>query len=201
MLSSFNWVDYTILGIFLVSMLLGLARGFVKEIISLIALIAAFTLATMFASPLANMLSHSATNATDSASTVGAAGYVAIAVAYTLIFLGTLLIGAIINFIFNVAIKRGALSFGNRLMGAVFGLARGFIFNIVLIFLVQFTAMGNEGAWHDSQLVNKLQPAVNWMSSIVSPALANLKEKYGSTIDNVNTKIKNVTMPSGESSE
>lgn len=200
MLSSFNWVDYIILGIFLASTLLGLTRGFVKEIISLIALIAAFVLAMMFANPLAAMLSHSAANATG-ANAEPTVSYIALAVAYLIIFVGTILVGGIVNLIFNIAIKSGGLGFGNRLLGAAFGFARGFIFNLVLIFLVQLTSSGTEGAWHDSQLVNKLQPAVNWMSSKVSPTLANLKEKYSGTIENVNTKIKNVTMPGGESSE
>lgn len=203
MTTALNWVDYTILAIFLISMLLGLARGFVKEIISLIAIIAGFFLATTFAHPLANALSH-LTNSTTTAQSSSVASYVAIAVAYTLIFLGTILVGGIINIIFNAAIKGGSLSFGNRLLGAGFGLLRGFIFSIVIIFLVQLTSSGTEGAWHESRVVATLQPAVNWLSSIVSPTLDNLKENYGGAFDDMNNKIKNVkvpTMPSKESTE
>src|ERR1041385_2992010 len=52
-MSNLNWVDIVILVIFFASVLAGLIRGFVKEIISLVTWIAAFFIATMFASKLA----------------------------------------------------------------------------------------------------------------------------------------------------
>ncbi|MGH8455040.1 MAG: CvpA family protein, partial [Nevskiales bacterium] len=42
------WVDYLILGIVLVSAVIGLFRGFFREIISLVAWIAAFMVAIYF---------------------------------------------------------------------------------------------------------------------------------------------------------
>ena len=209
MLASFNWVDYTILGIFGISTLLGLSRGFVKETISLIALIAAFIVATMFAQPIASIFTHTSsvqtavghTSEAMKTDTTATVGYVAIACAYAILFVGTILIGAIIGFIFNIAIQATTLSFGNRLLGACFGLARGFIFNVVLIFLVQLTAFGAEGAWKNSRLVPYFQPTVNWLSSVVSPTLANLKERFGSTLQNANSAMQRIstpTVPGGE---
>src|SRR3990167_2140299 len=98
MISSFNWVDYTILVLFLFSTLAGLSRGLVKEIISLITLIAAFVLATIFASTLAVSFTNSSAEQdveTHASGTMGAneatsVSYAALGISFGLIFLATI---------------------------------------------------------------------------------------------------------------
>ena len=50
------WVDYLIIGIVLVSALIGVFRGFLREVISLIALVAAFLVSYLFGKPFAEIL-------------------------------------------------------------------------------------------------------------------------------------------------
>lgn len=200
-MSNYNWVDYIFVAIFIFSILVGLSRGFVKEIVSLITLVAAFVIATVFANSLAVAFTHapSVQNAVDSASnaigvnTAQPVSYIALAISFGLLFAGTIIIGAILSSILNIAFQVGILGVGNRLFGGVFGFARGFIINLVIIFLVQLTPLANEAWWQQSQLVGEFQPAVQWLASIVSPSLANLKEKFGQTLQNVGSHLQDMT--------
>lgn len=202
-MSNLNWVDYIILGIFFLSTLSGLAKGFVREIISLITWIAAFVVAVMFSNALATYFTSSDTvqnmvNQSTTAigvSTAQPVSYVAIAISFALLFAGTAIIGSIIGYFINIAFQAGILGIGNRLLGAIFGLVRGFIINLVLIFVVQLTPFSAQPWWQQSQLVVSFQPAVAWLGGIVSPSLANLKEKFGKTLQDVNSSIQNVNMP------
>lgn len=181
MMSNLNWVDYIFLAIFLFSTLAGLTRGFVREIVSLITLIAAFVIAILFAHPLAAMFSHSSAvqGAVEQAANVQSASYLSVSIAFALLFMGTIIVGAIISSILNMAFKVGILGFGNRLLGGVFGLIRAFIVNLVIIFIVQLSPIAEEGWWKASQVVTQYQPAVQWLGNMVAPGIEMLKEQVG----------------------
>lgn len=205
-MASLNLVDYLLIAIFFVSTLAGFFRGFIREVISLIALIAAFIVASMFANPLATAFTkmsspeavdkatNAATAATSATHTVGAstvvhASYLAIGVSYALLFIATLLVGAIIGYLLNIVFEAGILGFGNRLLGGLFGFCRGFLINLVIIFVVQLSSYGDSPKWKESQLVGAFQPVVQWLGDIVSPSLADLKEKFGKTLEDVNSSV------------
>lgn len=180
-----NWIDYVILGIFGLSIIAGFARGLVKEIISLLTLVAAFIVATLFASPLAVSFtqSDSVQNVVNQASNTSgmdvtqSASYAAIGLSFAVLFAATLLIGALIGSVFNMVLQTSVLGIGNRIFGAAFGFCRAFIINLVLIFVIQLTSFASDPVWQDSQLVARYQPAVAWLGAHVSPVLENIKER------------------------
>jgi membrane protein required for colicin V production len=196
-MANFNWVDYVCIAIFVLSMLAGFGRGFVKEVVSLATIIAAFIVATMFAQQLAvHFTSSSAVQnvVTESSSAIGMStaqpvSYAAIGVAYGLLFVGTMIVGAIIGFFLNMAFSIGILGIGNRILGAAFGLARGLILVLVIIFCIQLTSASTASWWRNSQIVAQYQPAVIWLGNMVSPHLATLKEKAAQTLQDVNTSL------------
>jgi membrane protein required for colicin V production len=204
-MANFNWVDYIIVAIFILSILAGFGRGLVKEVVSLITLIAAFVVAIMFANPLATAFTSSSSvqNAVSQASTaIGASAaqpvsYLALGLSFGLLFAGTIIAGAIISSILNLAFQTGILGIGNRILGGVFGFFRGYIINLVMIFLVQLSPLGSQSWWQQSQLVGAFQPQVAWLGDLVSPSLANLKAKFGQTLQGVNSSIQNMTNTSG----
>lgn len=197
-MANMNWVDYIILAIFFFSMLAGFGRGFVKEVVSLITLIAAFFVASMFANPLAVAFTssapvQSAVSQASNAIGVSAAqpvSYLALGISFAVLFALTVIAGSIISYILNIAFQTGILGFGNRVLGGLFGLCRGFLVNLVIIFVIQLTPMGNHAYWHQSQLVTAFQPAVQWLGNVVSPALSGLKAKFGQTLQDVNSSIQ-----------
>lgn len=200
-MSGLNWVDYIILAVFFFSVLAGFGRGLVREIISLATIVAAFIVASLFAGSLADMFTSSAsvqTVVTQASNSTGvnaaqSASYIALGLSFTLIFVGTIIAGSLIGYFINMAFQAGVLGIGNRLLGGVFGLVRGFIINLVIIFVVQLTPFASQAAWQQSQMVVSFQPAVIWLGNIVSPALANLKEKIGGSLENASQSVQSIT--------
>jgi membrane protein required for colicin V production len=200
-MGNYNVVDIFILIIFFSSALIGFSRGLVGEIVSLMTLIAAFIVAIMFANPLATAFTtsssvQSAVSQTSSAigvSTSTPVSYLALGLSFGLLFAGTVIVGAVLKSILNIAFNTGILGFGNRVLGAGFGLIRGYLINVVLIFLIQLSPLSNQNVWHQSTLVPEFQGSVTWLANIVSPALSNLKSKFGSTLQNAASSIQNLT--------
>ena len=103
-----NWADTTIIVIILLSAVISLFRGFVREVLSLVAWVAAFWAATLF-TPLA---------------ATALAPYVAVPGARTVIgfvgiLVGTLLVFGIINFLVGKLIDSTGLSGPDRLLGEI----------------------------------------------------------------------------------
>jgi len=196
-----NWVDYIILAIFFFSILAGFTRGFVKEIVSLVSLVVAVIVAMTFSNALAAKFTSAPAvqDVVSQASTaigVSAAqpvSYLALGISFTILFIGTMIAGSIIGYFLNVFFQTGILGLGNRLLGGIFGFARGFIINLVIIFLVQLSPLAKESWWQQSQLVATYQPYVAWLGRIVSPSLANIKSKLGETLEGVGSQIQGIT--------
>ncbi len=193
-MSSLNWIDNIILIVFFFSVVAGLMRGLIREVISLLSWVAAFIIAVIFSSKLAATFTSSPdvqsaiSNATTSIG-VNAAQPVSmfsVGVSFIILFVGTLVIGSIINSFMSRAVERQGISFANRLLGSVFGLMRGFIIVMVGIFLVQLSPIQQQPYWSQSQFVNAFQPAVQWFGNIVQPGFQSLKAKVDSTLQNTN---------------
>lgn len=199
-MSNLNGIDYFLIFIFGFSFFVGFSRGLIKEVVSLIALVAAFAVATLYSNQLAlQFTSNSAVQGvvSDASSAIGVSAaapvsYAAVGVSFAIIFAGTLLLGSLVGLILNLFFTVGFMGTLNRLLGAVFGLIRGFIINLVLIFVIQLTVVGNQPAWHQSQIVTQYQPAVAWLNGIVTPGIETLKEKAGGSLQDMSGKIQNI---------
>ncbi|RDI48828.1 CvpA family protein [Aquicella lusitana] len=197
MAANLNWVDYIILAIFFLSILAGFWRGFIREVVSLITWILAFVVAATFSHPVASAFTSSPavqgalTQASSSADQP--VSYAAIAISFALLFAGTIIVGSILGYVLNMAFQAGVLGIGNRILGGVFGFCRGFIINLVLIFLVQLTPFSQQEIWTQSSLVATYQPTVQWLDSVVSPGLADLKARFGGTVEEVGTKFQGIS--------
>ena len=103
---SFNWVDLVILGIVVISSLISLSRGFVKEALSLVIWIFAGVVAWMFGGSLAHHLQPYID--IPSVRTIPACA---------LLFVVTLLVGGLINFLLAQLIRATGLTGTDRLLG------------------------------------------------------------------------------------
>ncbi|EKD72629.1 MAG: CvpA family protein [uncultured bacterium] len=198
MTAGFNWVDYIILGIFLISILGGFFRGGVKEIISFLSWIAAFIIASLFSKPLAAHFSSSAPvqSVISSASNtfgVGTSAQVsmfAIGLSFVVLFFGTVLIGSLVGYFINRVVESGGMSIVNRFLGGIIGLGRGYLINLVMIFIVQLSPIAQQPFWAQSSMVNSFQPAVQWLGNLVEPGLQSLKSSVGETLQNLDSTIR-----------
>jgi membrane protein required for colicin V production len=117
-----NWLDFVLLLILGLSAVGGIAKGFARLVIGLLATVAGFLCGLWFYGSAAGFIlpyvSHK-----------GVANFIG----FFLIFLGVVLLGALIGKLLGLLLKWAGLSWLNRLMGGVFGLLRGLVFAIALV--------------------------------------------------------------------
>ncbi len=149
----FNAVDWVILAVLLVSVSLSLWRGFTREALSLGGWVAAFILANLFAAQFASVLAPVIDNITGR--------YVA---AYALLFIATLLLAGILARLGRQVVKATGLSLLDRLLGTVFGFARGVIVILVATYLLRQLAPPQNLTWlAQSQLMPHIDMLVQWV--------------------------------------
>ena len=145
------WIDYTILGVIALSALISLIRGFLKEAISLAVWFAAFFIASNFYADLATFF----TQIEDDTLRNG--------VAIAILFVATLLLGGLLNYLLNQLVQYTGLSGTDRVLGIVFGLLRGvLIASAVLFFMDSFTPAANSDWWQQSQLIPHFAGIIEW---------------------------------------
>jgi membrane protein required for colicin V production len=199
-MDNLNIIDYLLIAVLVFSMIRGLSRGLIKEVIGLLTFIAAFIIAIVFSTRLAGTFTNTAgvqgvlsqASSAIGVNTAQPVSYVAIGISFALLFGATVIIGSILGLILNVFFQYGVLGLGNRLLGSVFGFCKGFILCAVIAFVVQLTPFVTSPLWQHSQIVASLQTTVEWIGGVVSPSLVNLKSRFGQTIQNVNSSIHNM---------
>jgi len=128
-----TFLDYFVACIILVSTVVAVAKGFVREIVSLVALIGGFILAAIYYPALAGKLLEFSRTET-----------IANFVAFLSIFFGCLLIGAVISLILNRFLRAASLQWIDRVLGGVFGLLRGWaIASVLVLGLIAFPIREN----------------------------------------------------------
>jgi len=117
--------DYFILTVLIVSSIYGVYRGLIKEILSLTGLVLSFYLASNFDNSLANLVPIE--NKSD----------FLIISAFILIFVSTLILTSLLIKIISKVLKFAGLSILNRFFGFIFGMARGLVVVLVILYLNQ----------------------------------------------------------------
>ncbi len=144
-----NWIDFTIIGVILLSTVISLIRGFVKEAISLAVWFAAFFIASQFYADLATYM----TKFDDQIIRNG--------VAIAILFASTLILGGLVNYLISQLVQFTGLSGTDRALGSVFGLLRGaLIVSALLFFLDTFTASDSSIWWQESVLIPEFKPII-----------------------------------------
>lgn len=141
--------DYLVLGIIGVSLLLGLWRGVVSEMLALAAWVLAFFAARMGADTVAGWMKHSIN---DPMIRQGAA-IVAIVVV-------VLLLVALVRFLLRELLKAIGLGVTDRMLGAVFGVLRGVAIALALVLVGGLTTLPRQVWWQDAMLAPPLETAV-----------------------------------------
>lgn len=151
-MTSWYWLDLVIIGVIALSILTGLIRGFVKELIALGVWVIAVWLSFVYAKPVSEWLGAYIQDKS-----------ARVVLAYILIILGTLLAGGIINSVLSFIMHRSGLSGTDRLLGACFGLIRGvFLVSLVMV-MVRLSAFPEDEYAKKSVLYAKFTPMVDWM--------------------------------------
>jgi membrane protein required for colicin V production len=147
-----NWVDYTIIGIIAVSAVISIVRGFVREVLSLVAWVAAFWVALTFSHRGAEYLTDYVQNPS-----------VREATAFVVLFLATLLIVALVNYFIVQLVEKTGISGTDRFLGMIFGLARGVLIVALLVLLAGLTSIPKEPWWNQSTLLDHFVSLAVWI--------------------------------------
>jgi membrane protein required for colicin V production len=134
-----GWVDLVLLAVFLLSVLIGLWRGFVFEIVSLLGWLVAFVIANSAGPLLADVLPLG-----------DAGGAVRLWAAYILVFVLVLLTCTLLARMLRALVAATPLSFVDRLLGGMFGVARGMLILVVVGTLVTLSPYAGSTTWKSS---------------------------------------------------
>ncbi|WP_430390440.1 CvpA family protein [Dyella sp. 20L07] len=151
-----NWADYIILAVLAVSVLIGLWRGLISEVLALAIWAAAFWVAWTFGPSVAGYFEHSIQLPS-----------ARILVGYGLCFIAVLIAGALVRFLVSRLVEGTGLSGTDRLLGMLFGFARGVLLVTLAVFLLGFTAVTRDPWWHDSVLLPQFKEVAAWLGERV----------------------------------
>ena len=135
-------VDVVVILVICLSALFSLLRGFVKEAISLATWIIAIWLAATFAPKLSAMLPLGIESEA-----------VRQAIGFGVLFILSLMLGALINVLVSKVVKKTGLSGADRIFGVAFGVFRGGLIIVVFVVIGGMTPLPEADWWQSSVLL------------------------------------------------
>lgn len=158
--------DYVVILMVLASALWGLWRGVVREVLSLLGWVLALVAAIMFGGDMGELLPTSLQNP--------AARYL---LGMLLMLVLVLLVAWLLGWILHRLLHAAGLGWLDRGLGVIFGIMRGVLVVLVLVFIAGLTKLPQERWWQESLLAPYLQQAVLGLRPLLSQEV-NKRLKY-----------------------
>jgi len=150
-----NVADSIIIGIVAISVVVSLLRGFVREALSLATWVIAVYVAYEFSGALGGQLAS-----------IIKSGSTRTVVAFIGIFVVIMIGGAILNFFIGRLISVSGLGLLDRLLGVLFGIARGLLMVALVVLMIQASPLAERHWWRESQLIPELLPVTKMMQDL-----------------------------------
>lgn len=154
-----NVVDWVLAAVLAASLLIGLWRGLVFEVLSLVGWVLAFWAAQWWAETVELWLPLGDTGAT--------ARYVA---GFALVFIAVAFGCGLVASLLRKLVGSIGLRPVDRALGAVFGLARGLLVLLALVVVVETTSLQEQDAWRTSQAAPLLHAALESVRPVLPQA-------------------------------
>lgn len=138
--------DFAVMAILLVSLLFGLWRGLVYEVLSLMGWPVAFVLSKLFAGNVASMMP-------------GTQETIRITLAYAVVFVAALIVWGVLAWLLSRLVKAVGLGWLDRVLGGLFGVLRGGLVILVLVWLAGMTAVPEQPFWRTAQMSKTAEDA------------------------------------------
>lgn len=155
------WADIAIVVIVAVSALVSVVRGFLREVLSLAAWVIALWVAFAF----------SDTASVWFAGAVPAPSMRAL-FAFLSLFVGSLLAVGVVNWVIGRLMEKTGLSGTDRLLGLVFGIARGLAVVAVLVLVAGLLHVTDAPWWQESMLLPPFETFARWVVGMMPADLA-----------------------------
>jgi len=153
--------DFILIGILVVSGVLGLIRGLLKEVLSLVAFGLAFVAAIWWGPTVYGWLTSWIETP-----------MLRMGLSYAAVFLIVLLGVGLVNMTLAALIRTTGLSPADHGLGGLFGLARGVLIILVLVALAGYTPMPQEPWWREAMFSQTAIDAIKHIKTWLPPALA-----------------------------
>jgi membrane protein required for colicin V production len=135
-----GWVDIVFGGVLVLSIVAGLVRGLVFEVLSLVGWLVAYVAAQWLSPEVAPHLP------------VGRPGSALnLAAAFACTFVGALIVWGLLARLIRLLVRATPLSLFDRVLGAGFGLMRGMMVVLVITTFVMLSSFGQSRPWRESQ--------------------------------------------------
>lgn len=155
------WADVVILVLVGLSTVISLWRGFTREALSLAAWVAAFWVGFSFAVYPAAYLEPYVS-----------APSARLALGFLGLFLATLLLGGVINYLIGKAVDKTGMTGTDRMLGLFFGLARGIVMIAILVLLAGLTPLPQDPWWRESLFIGHFLPLAEWLRDLLPADIA-----------------------------
>ncbi|MBS1200105.1 MAG: hypothetical protein H6R27_783 [Proteobacteria bacterium] len=167
-----NGADYLFIGILVVSLMLGVMRGFVREGIALLVWLIGLWLAWHYADLLHPYLGGTLAQP-------GLREWVARVLMLALVLLVGSAIGALVSYLVT---RATGLAVTDRLLGAMFGLFRALVMIGVFVIVGQGLDLDGERWWKSSRLMPYAEHAGSWLERYAEPAVEPLLDEAADLI-------------------
>jgi membrane protein required for colicin V production len=153
--------DYAVLLIIALSVMLSIIRGAVREVLSLAAWVLAFWAAQIYTVELAALLPETLSNTS-----------LRLMAGFALVFLTVLVVMSLVAILCSKLVKASGLSVADRSLGAVFGLARGFLMVLILVLLGGLTSLPKQPTWKDALFSSRLEIVATYVKTWLPESLS-----------------------------
>ena len=153
MLTAVDWILLAVLGL---SMLLGLWRGLVEEVLSLAGWVAAFFVAQIYAPQAAAWLPME-----------GSSQMLRYAAGFVVVFIAVLIATVLVSFVIKKLVSAVGLGPLDRLLGSLFGLLRGLVILLAVTVVVGMTPLRESDAWQHAQGAQWLQQLLHVLKPVL----------------------------------
>lgn len=168
-LATVSWVDWACLAVLAVSAFVGLVRGLVFEVLSVLGWIAAYVAAQAL-SPAAAL-----------AIPVGSPGSgLNAAAAFVAVFIATLIGWSVLSWLICKLVQASPLNPLDRVLGGLFGLLRGLLIGLAAATAVGMTPLADAPAWRGSRSAGVLERVLAGLKPLLPDAIGRHLRAVGS---------------------
>lgn len=153
--------DFIVLGVIVISVVISLMRGFVKEALSLAGWLVSLWVAMTFSSGMAELFGSSIKDPT-----------LRLLTAFLSLFILSLIVGSIINFFATQFVQRAGLTGVDRTIGSVFGFLRGILLVTIIVMLLGLTTLPKESWWDESFFMFRFEVIATWLKDLLPSDIA-----------------------------
>ena len=162
-----NEADFLICAVLLISTVVGVSRGVVREILAIVAWVVAIFLAIRFAPELGDKIHLESMGP-----------LVRNALAGVVIVVLTLFAFGLFGKLCARLLAAASISFEDRAIGSVFGFVRGVLIVCAAVFVLGMTSAVRTGQWRNSVLIVPAERFIDFTVPYLPSAVGEMRRKY-----------------------